>query len=291
MGMEVDWKALEEATSGAIGGLLSTTILYPLDTCKTIYQAEAASGSSRRYRSCGDVVREAWRERRLWALYQGLSTKNMQSVLAQFVYFYSYGWLKRQYLLLSGTRKLGTGANLLVAAAAGTCTALISQPLDTAATRMQTSKAGNAKGLWVTLLGGTWRDAYDGLGASLVLVSNPAIQYTVFEQMRDRLLNRERLKKSRTSDGHAPPAVLSAASAFLLGALSKTIATVCTYPAIRCKVMLQAERKAEDSQRQQVEERNQALDESQKRETLLEGHPRNMLHVWPQRSFSLFLCC
>eukprot|EP00245_Coleochaete_scutata_P016873 TRINITY_DN8061_c0_g1_i2.p1 TRINITY_DN8061_c0_g1~~TRINITY_DN8061_c0_g1_i2.p1 ORF type:complete len:142 (+),score=6.71 TRINITY_DN8061_c0_g1_i2:109-534(+) len=127
MGMEVDWKALEEATSGAIGGLLSTTILYPLDTCKTIYQAEAASGSSRRYRSCGDVVREAWRERRLWALYQGLSTKNMQSVLAQFVYFYSYGWLKRQYLLLSGTRKLGTGANLLVAAAAGTCTALISQ--------------------------------------------------------------------------------------------------------------------------------------------------------------------
>ena len=36
----VDRKSLTEATSGAIGALVSTIVLYPLDTCKTKLQAE-----------------------------------------------------------------------------------------------------------------------------------------------------------------------------------------------------------------------------------------------------------
>ena len=36
----VDWESLAEATSGAIGSLVSTTVLYPLDICKTKFQAE-----------------------------------------------------------------------------------------------------------------------------------------------------------------------------------------------------------------------------------------------------------
>ncbi|MFS7992045.1 putative mitochondrial carrier domain superfamily [Helianthus anomalus] len=35
-----DMESLVDATAGAIGSLASTTILYPLDTCKTKYQAE-----------------------------------------------------------------------------------------------------------------------------------------------------------------------------------------------------------------------------------------------------------
>uniref|UniRef100_A0A2N9EI95 Peroxisomal adenine nucleotide carrier 1 n=1 Tax=Fagus sylvatica TaxID=28930 RepID=A0A2N9EI95_FAGSY len=38
--MGLDLESISEATSGAIGSLVSTTILYPLDTCKTKYQAE-----------------------------------------------------------------------------------------------------------------------------------------------------------------------------------------------------------------------------------------------------------
>jgi hypothetical protein len=48
--MGVDFKSLTEATSGAVGGLLSTTILYPLDTCKSKYQAEARAGANRKYK-------------------------------------------------------------------------------------------------------------------------------------------------------------------------------------------------------------------------------------------------
>jgi hypothetical protein len=48
--MGVDLESLSEATSGAIGSLLSTTILYPLDTCKTKYQAEARDHGQQKYR-------------------------------------------------------------------------------------------------------------------------------------------------------------------------------------------------------------------------------------------------
>lgn len=43
-------ESLVEATSGAVGSLLSTTILYPLDTCKTKFQAENKAHQHQKYR-------------------------------------------------------------------------------------------------------------------------------------------------------------------------------------------------------------------------------------------------
>ena len=47
--MGVDFESLVEATSGAVGGVVSTSILYPLDTCKTKFQAELRTSTSQRY--------------------------------------------------------------------------------------------------------------------------------------------------------------------------------------------------------------------------------------------------
>ncbi|MCO5574259.1 hypothetical protein L7F22_028041 [Adiantum nelumboides] len=198
--MGSSFKDLTEATSGAIGGIFSTSILYPFDTCKTKFQAEARDGQTRKYRSSFDVFNE------------------------------------------SNKRKMATGANLAVAAAAGACTVIITQPLDTASSRMQTSAFGRSQTLWRVLKEGGWRQAYDGLEASLLLTCNPAIQYTVYEQLKQRILrsNSSQTLRVNRSSSDTSPLVLSALSAFLLGALSKTIATVVTYPAIRCKVLLQA---------------------------------------------------
>ncbi|EEF49824.1 peroxisomal adenine nucleotide carrier 1 [Ricinus communis] len=234
--MAVDLESLSEATSGAIGSLLSTTILYPLDTCKTKYQAEVRAHGQRKYRHLSDVLFEAISNGQILSLYQGLGTKNLQSFISQFVYFYGYSYFKRLYLEKSGFKKIGTKANLVLAAAAGACTAIVTQPLDTASSRMQTSAFGKSKGLWQTLTEGNWGDAFDGLGISLLLTSNPAIQYTVFDQLKQRLLK----GKQNTADSSSSVEALSAFSAFVLGAVSKSIATVITYPAIRCKVMIQA---------------------------------------------------
>jgi len=143
---------------------------------------------------------------------------------------------------------------------------------------MQTSEFGKSKGFWKTLSEGTWSEAFDGLGISLILTSNPSIQvsvfhrvwiqlrlredsfvqtifklactigqpkftnefsfvflfpsqqYTAFDQLKQRLLKGKTSKKIGTKSS---PEALSAFSAFMLGAVSKCVATCLTYPAIR----------------------------------------------------------
>jgi hypothetical protein len=45
---------------------------------------------------------------------------------------------------------------------------------------MQTSAFGKSKGLRATLAEGTWLEAFDGLGISLILTCNPSIQVQRF---------------------------------------------------------------------------------------------------------------
>ncbi|KAH9617924.1 hypothetical protein KSS87_002337 [Heliosperma pusillum] len=137
-------------------------------------------------RNLSDVLWEAIHKGQILSLYQGLGTKNLHSVIQQFIYFYGYSFFKRLYL----------------------------------------KKKGN------------WSDAFDGLGITLLLSANPSIQFTVFDQLKNKLLTRRLATKNTVSE--SSPQALSASTAFLLGALSKSIATVLTYPAIRCKVMIQA---------------------------------------------------
>ncbi|KAK9146706.1 hypothetical protein Sjap_006609 [Stephania japonica] len=234
--MAVDLESLSEATSGAIGAVVSTTILYPLDTCKTKYQAEVRAQGQQRYRNISDVFLEALSSRQIFSLYQGLGTKNIQSFISQFLYFYGYSYFRRLYLRWSGKKSIGTKANLVVGVAAGACTVIITQPLDTVSSKMQTSAFGQSKRLWQSLKERTWSEAYDGLGISLLLTSNPAVQYTAFDQLKQRLLK----GKQREREGSPSPESLSAFSAFVLGAVAKSIATCLTYPAIRCKVTIQS---------------------------------------------------
>ncbi|TQD90298.1 hypothetical protein C1H46_024126 [Malus baccata] len=259
--MGFDLESVAEATSGAIGALVSTTILYPLDTCKTKYQAEVRAQHQQKYRNISDVLWEAISTRQVLSLYQGLGTKNFQSFISQFIYFYGYSFFKRLYLEKSGNKNMGTRANLIVAAAAGACTVIVTQPLDTASSKMQTSEFGKSKGLWKTLSEGTWIEAFDGLGISLLLTSNPSIQYTVFDQLKQRLLRGQLRKRTGTDSS---PEALSAFSAFVLGAVSKCIASCLTYPAIRCKVMIQAAEEDEEGS-------NGAQSESQNSQKTVSG--------------------
>mmetsp|Transcript_65216 Transcript_65216/g.147083 ORF Transcript_65216/g.147083 Transcript_65216/m.147083 type:complete len:194 (+) Transcript_65216:527-1108(+) len=82
---------------------------------------------------------------------------------------------------------------------------------------------------------------YRGLAAYVVLCLKPAIQYAVFEQLKRSLLGRRR--QAAEAQGAAKTA-LSAAEAFLLGALARAVSTLVVYPYIRAKVLAQAQTKA-----------------------------------------------
>jgi hypothetical protein len=69
-----------------------------------------------------------------------------------------------------------------------------------------------------------------GLAPSLLLTTNPAIQHTVFDQLKLRRLSRN------NSPGGQQPQLLKTGEAFLIAAAGKILATLITYPLIRAKV-------------------------------------------------------
>jgi len=80
---------------------------------------------------------------------------------------------------------------------------------------------------------------YKGIEAYTVLCLKPAIQYTVYEQVKRIVLvargdGRSSSMSSSSSDS------LTAAEAFFLGMIARVVATMLTYPYLRAKVMLQS---------------------------------------------------
>lgn len=87
---------------------------------------------------------------------------------------------------------------------------------------------------------GLWR----GLGPALILVINPVIQYTTFERMVSLLLSYRASKAGVTPAGSpartATRSSLTDFDLFILGAVSKLVATGVTYPYLVVKSRLQA---------------------------------------------------
>jgi len=77
-----------------------------------------------------------------------------------------------------------------------------------------------------------------GIKPGLVLTVNPAITYGVFERIKSILLLAQ--EKAAAAAAAAPSSgKLTPGKNFLVGALSKTLATVVTYPYIMAKVRIQ----------------------------------------------------
>ena len=115
-------------------------------------------------------------------------------------------------------------------------------PLDVLTTRLQTQPpgeprigvAGMARRIWAEGgIGAFWR----GYVAAVILSSNPAINYTVFDSVKAAMERAVRRRGRRTRPG-VP--LLSALELFVAGAVAKAVATIITYPLIRAKVLLMA---------------------------------------------------
>jgi hypothetical protein len=73
---------------------------------------------------------------------------------------------------------------------------------------------------------------WNGLLPAILLCTNPAVQYTMFENLKSALLQH---KSSQQQQGSKR---LTMWEAFVFGLISKFFATIMTYPLIRAKVML-----------------------------------------------------
>ncbi|KAF1313347.1 hypothetical protein FI667_g17453, partial [Globisporangium splendens] len=275
------FKAFVDASSGAMGALFAAVLLYPLDVVKTRQQvavddAPSSDGNDGK-QSAEDALAQRKKAHNMWVtcwliyrtegvegLFAGLSSKMVHTYLSNFAYFYWFSFLK-QAAERHTAKPIGTGMSLAVGSLAGALNMTMTLPLEMINTRAQilssddedsegeapsvdtkdtTKNASPAhhKGMWEIA-----REIYaeDGLVSfwkgfipSLVLVTNPSINFTIFDKLKLRLQRSKMLAAGATR-----LTSLTAWEAFVLAAIAKAIATVITYPVIRAKVLMQAQKK------------------------------------------------
>jgi hypothetical protein len=244
------------ALAGALGGCFSNAVVYPLDMLKTRIQADAGHG-----RSVRALITRILKEEGIAGFYRGFGATMLNTFSMQYAYFFFYSLVRTSYIKRLAARspagsspaRLSTIAELALGAIAGALAQIFTIPVAVIATRQQIGapkgkgKAGEAHdesffgvareivreegvtGLWL------------GLKPGLVLTANPAITYGVFERIKGAvLLAREKVGDASTS--------LGPGLSFALGATSKSLATVVTYPYIMAKVRIQTRQKGPEEE-------------------------------------------
>lgn len=233
---------IAHALAGAGGGLLSMTLTYPLITLSTRAQVESKRAQS----TIHDAVRRIVQREGVTGLYSGLDSALFGISVTNFVYYYWYEWTRaffeRAAIRSSRTsKKLTTIESMIAGAIAGSATVLITNPIWVVNTRM-TARQSNPSSSdlptssttpekpvrrpssFATLMKLFTNEGptalFAGVLPALVLVLNPILQYTIFEQLKDVLEKRRRITPR---------------DAFFLGAIGKLLATSITYPYITVK--------------------------------------------------------
>ncbi|KAK0753491.1 mitochondrial carrier domain-containing protein [Schizothecium vesticola] len=229
-----------KATAGAAGAVFANSLVYPLDLVKTKLQVqvkptsdtEKSESDEPHYASSWDAISRITSAEGIAGLYAGIGGSLVGVASTNFAYFYWYSVVRGLYLR---SRAAGhhpsTAVELSLGAVAGALAQLFTIPVAVITTRQQTQKKEDRKGFFDTArevvasedgVSGLWR----GLKASLVLVVNPAITYGAYERLKDVVF------PGKTN--------LRPWEAFVLGAMSKSLATIATQPLIVAKVGLQS---------------------------------------------------
>ncbi|GAB4831862.1 hypothetical protein Ancab_005878 [Ancistrocladus abbreviatus] len=262
--------ALINGLAGAGGGIIAQLITYPLQTVNTRQQTERDPKKEEKRlgtvkHMCQVVKHEGWER-----LYGGLTPSLVGTAASQGVYYYFYQIFRTKAEAIAlDRRKKGVGdgsvgmlSSLLVAALSGCVNVLLTNPIWVVVTRMQThtkvpkksqkshvpttseeeilvaiepppygtghaiQEVYNEAGFW-----GFWK----GVLPTLIMVSNPSIQFMLYETLLKKLRER-RASIKNASNGVS----VTALEIFFLGALAKLGATVVTYPLLVVKSRLQA---------------------------------------------------
>jgi len=234
------------ALAGAGGGILSMLVTYPLITISTKAQVKKADGKkSLGWHSQWETAKHIVDERGVRGLYAGIDSAVFGNAVTNGFYYYFYEATKK---LMMGDGHLSTAESLVCGLIAGSATATCSNPIWTVMTR----KIANVNKSTREVVSQIWQldgpgGFFRGLVPALILVSNPIIQYTVFEQMRQRVAraNPGSGTASGAGGGGADAKVLTAWDFFWLGAVSKLVATTLTYPYITLKSKMQVSKGSE----------------------------------------------
>ncbi|KAI8806450.1 mitochondrial carrier domain-containing protein [Cladochytrium replicatum] len=240
------------ALAGAAGGMVSMALTYPLTTVSVRHQVQKSTVSKDAYKSQLDAFRKIIKEEGVQGFYSGINSALFGIAVTQGIYYYFYEKVKGIFEEAAEGRKNMTVVESMSAGAlAGAATAIMTNPIWVVNTRQTVKKqpadedakpgptAAQKLGFFQTALKIVKEDGvqglFQGIVPALILVINPIIQYTVFEQLKAVM------SKSKKA--------LSSFDFFLLGAVSKLAATGITYPYIVVKSRMQLKQSASSEAR------------------------------------------
>ncbi|RMZ70253.1 peroxisomal carrier [Pyrenophora seminiperda CCB06] len=184
------------------------------------------------YDGAMDAIRKVVAQEGVSGLYAGIGGALLGVASTNFAYFYWYTVVRSLYMANRNLQTSpGTAVELSLGAVAGALAQLFTIPVAVVTTRQQTMSKAERKDMVATamdVINGDdgWTGLWRGLRASLVLVVNPSITYGAYQRLREVLYPGKK--------------TLKPLEAFLLGSLSKTLATIATQPLIVAKVGLQS---------------------------------------------------
>jgi len=191
------------ATSAAIGQIVGTFASFPLDVAKTKLQATRAGNAPNV--KVGFVHAFFGQENLASMYWRKFPTKAVQQGSSRFTYYFIYAFLRNRYMRFARTSKIGYIANIFLGYFAAIINVVFLAPMECVATRVLVSdddacksEEASRNGL-VTVARDIYhrhgiRGFYFGWTSTFYSAMNPAIQNTVFDQFRERLLRgRQRL--------------------------------------------------------------------------------------------------
>ncbi|KAF9922973.1 hypothetical protein FBU30_006901 [Linnemannia zychae] len=277
----------ETTSSVSIGedGRKKTTHTTVTTTVTTTRVLSSATSSTKRvhYTSVPDAIRQIYKTEGFRALYSGLGSDTIATLLSNFVYFYVYMALRQRKERRRSSGQLSTFQELFLGAEAGIISRFFTAPIHVVTTRQQvmgkdllqqqqaSGKAGlnhnNSAKLPKVSARSIIHEIYaqDGItgfwagyAPTVILSINPSITYFLFETIKKTILARQ-TKAALASSPSPSKSVLAAAATltslqvFFISAFSKAIASFLTYPLILTKTKLQTKVQDDDDNNNDLE--------------------------------------
>lgn len=162
----------------------------------------------------------------LWSALSMFPPKGISAGVTRFTYYYIYTFLRNHYTARWGTKPT-TFWNLLIGYVTGLLNTVVLNPFETVSNLVIAKNLSAQEACSILQAKDGMAGFYRGWRGTFLVSLNPAVQNTVFDQLKALLVG----------GGHGKG--LGFWQSFWLGAFSKAIATLCTYPAMRARTMVQ----------------------------------------------------
>ncbi|KAG0206323.1 hypothetical protein BGX28_002224 [Mortierella sp. GBA30] len=215
---------LKHTIAGAGAGLVTSVVTCPLDVVKTRLQNQGVVAAGRSYKGTAGTLTRIWSEEGIRGLYRGLGPTIFGYLPTWAIYFTAYDYFKDLVARQTGHHESNLFVYIVAAMSAGATSTTITNPLWVIKTRFMTQNEHTPYRYNNTLHAFTTiyrveglRGFYKGLGSSLMGISHVALQFPLYEKLRQWL-------KSADTDQVSSTNILAASST------SKMAASIATYP-------------------------------------------------------------